>query len=646
MEFSDWILFFAICVFSASSHYSTEEHRFEALLKINSFDCWNNGKNKYMFPAPEFTVGDEENLSFNDCGRWNNSKIDRIAPWTVFITFGNGYLPSILISDQTVLSYRIDPFYNAVAKGKKLKVFGGGCADKRDLVNCFHRRGLLSQKVLDFKEVFVQNGQFFRESIYIWRIEKVKLTPKLQPACLWNQDNQNDDLEYFYSDNWRLQAITQADFLAENSCYNERRVEKWRCDLYGNSICTSASSQLGSEYLFIRREDRSYLRAIYVYDSEFTMTWFDLLPYTNEIVSASFNLAAMPVIPDLKSRIDFGVSQSFANCGRVSGRRSKRVTEEERPGGLIFNGQNAVRGQHPWHASLSVQMVTGSVEDSCGATLISKKALVTAAHCLFDREGLPLRASHVDVTLGMYNRSSKAKESSRQTLRASNLVVHPGYNHSRGDFKDDIALIIVTGEVQFSDYVAPICLWNFDYDLDRIANRTGTLVGWGLTSNYTQPDILQEASIKVVSYKQCYESKKRFFSLYMRPRENFCAGFPHNQTGACNGDSGGGFSLYDRLSRRHFLRGVVSMGNLKKVIKNDQEVLWTCNPNYYALYTDVVNYMRSGGRPISCVESAKVINHFLMIGCKQRERNSSASVLLLCDSIVCLVCAWCVRDPI
>ncbi|XP_059488077.1 serine protease gd-like [Neocloeon triangulifer] len=168
-------------------------------------------------------------------------------------------------------------------------------------------------------------------------------------------------------------------------------------------------------------------------------------------------------------------------------------------------------------------METGPLKDSCGATLISKKVLVTAAHCLFDGEGSQFGARHVDVTLGMHNRSN-SEETWRQTIKTASLVVHPGYDHSRGDFKDDIALVILKNEVNVNDFERPICLWNSGYDLNEIANKSVTVVGWGYTLDHEQPQILQKAIMKVASYEECFESNKRFFSRFMRPTKNFCAG--------------------------------------------------------------------------------------------------------------------------
>ncbi|XP_059475790.1 coagulation factor IX-like [Neocloeon triangulifer] len=291
----------------------------------------------------------------------------------------------------------------------------------------------------------------------------------------------------------------------------------------------------------------------------------------------------MPEIPELKSRIDFGARESFADCGFLPRRRSKRDNAKVRGSGLIVGGQSAAAGQHPWHASLSLE----EIHDFCGATLISKTTLVAAAHCLYREAGIPILASELEVTLGMHSALERF-ETSQQKLQVSRILLHPGYNHS--NHRNDLALIVLQNEVQFTNFVRPICLWNSDYDLDKIVNKTGTVVGWGFTANHTQPEFLQEAQIKVVSYQECFESNKFFFSKFLHPREHFCAGIPQNQRGACSGDGGSGFYLTN--SGRHFLRGVVSMGRSKRVITEDNYQIFTCNPNYYVLYTDVTNYMR------------------------------------------------------
>ncbi|XP_059488295.1 uncharacterized protein LOC132204067 isoform X2 [Neocloeon triangulifer] len=560
---TSWIWIFVICAFSLAPAQTRPAG------KLTSLTVGITAK-IYQFLKSQ---------NFHDCGRWNQSGI---APWLVYLTTDGFFERGVLLSDQTVI-HGNERILTVHKEGKEIKIYAGKCGDENDEQKCYKGRGLLqNKKVLKLKKVDLKHGRFLSAPIFVSQIEKVDLTPaSVQPVCLWNRDNRNDQHEIFFSSDHRNEELRKVDFLPEQRCYLHEEIEKWRCDLYSNSICTSGSSDL--EYLVIERSSQFYLRALLVESTNTTCAWLDLLPWTNGITWASVDLAGMPKIPKPKTKKDFGPDQSFADCGRRPG-RVKREADEPLP--LITIGVDAVRGQHPWHGSLTIHTETGPLEESCGATLISKKVLVTAAHCLFWK-AKKLEGRYVDVTLGMYNRSNE-KETRRQTLTASSLLVHPGFDDSRGDLKDDIGLIILNGEVTLTNFVRPICLWNDDYDLNKIANKIFTVVGWGLTYQHTQPDVLQKADITVVSYQQCFDSNKRFFSRNMRPRENFCAGIPQNEINACSGDSGGGLTFYDReVSRRHVLRGVVSMGLMRKL----SEDFRTCNPKFYALYTDVTNYM-------------------------------------------------------
>ncbi|XP_059476309.1 uncharacterized protein LOC132197201 [Neocloeon triangulifer] len=561
--------------------------------KNNLTKCWSYERSKPFYHTPVFRVKsyDEENLSFKNCGRWNLRDHDTIPPWQLYLADDANGCHVALVSDRIIISNFFcdtirDKYLN---KSNEIQIFGGECSPGE---SCKLNRGLLSQKVRKLTDVKVSHGKFFENSIQVWEVDRIRFSDSLMPICLWNQNNlddwrQNFSLPEYLTGNYG----GDVNYVPEEKCYLGS-IKDEECDLYGKSICTQG--KVIGAHLMIYRNGRFFLRGVLnnapKVDGLWLIRWLDLLPFTRKIVSATPGLVMLPKIPKPKPKVDFGAMQSFADCGRVSRRRGR--DDKSQGYGFVLGGVGASRGSAPWHASLTLFDDAGpAVTDFCGATLVSARALITAAHCLFDEDNRMVAAPRLRITLGM-NDASNDKETSRQQFMAAEIVLHPGYDHLRKDFKDDIALIILPqDEIRLNQFVCPACLWNDDYQLDKIVNTTGKVFGWGYTAEHKQARVLQEARLKVASVEECYENKPTFFSANLRPTENFWAGFPHNQTTACKGDSGGGLVFFS--DDRFFLRGVVSMGRARTVATDDGALLLvTCNPDYFALYTDVTNYMR------------------------------------------------------
>ncbi|XP_065335528.1 serine proteinase stubble-like [Cloeon dipterum] len=172
-----------------------------------------------------------------------------------------------------------------------------------------------------------------------------------------------------------------------------------------------------------------------------------------------------------------------------------------------------------------------------------------------------------------------------QRKLVSSLITHPKYDPK--EFNSDVGLVILNEKIIITNHVRPICLWNDDSDLARVAGTEATAVGFGLADNYTLPDKLQEARLPIRAHTECYLSSRRFFEKYLRPGVNFCAGYT-NRTTTCNGDSGGSLSV--KKDGRWFIRGIVSFGIAKKVMFEGEEIP-LCHPDHYSLFADVASYM-------------------------------------------------------
>lgn len=108
------------------------------------------------------------------------------------------------------------------------------------------------------------------------------------------------------------------------------------------------------------------------------------------------------------------------------------------------------------------------------------------------------------------------------TFQASEILVHPEYNSI--DYANDIAIIILSADATFTNYVQPICLWKSDRtEISEVLGKFGTVVGWGLTQDGKKSNALQQANFPVVSSISCLRSNPAFFGDILS-ESNFCAG--------------------------------------------------------------------------------------------------------------------------
>ncbi|CAH1118379.1 unnamed protein product [Phaedon cochleariae] len=249
---------------------------------------------------------------------------------------------------------------------------------------------------------------------------------------------------------------------------------------------------------------------------------------------------------------------------------------------LISNGQDTIPGQWPWHAALyhskGIQLIY-----ICGATLISERHVVTAAHCVTKpNTAKPVDTESILVYLGKYNLITFGPEVQDRDI--SDIFVNPQYNHS--SYFNDIAILKMSRAVDINNYVRPCCLWEDDVNLETIISRQGTVVGWGFDENKKLSNKLMQAQMPVVSTLTCIYSNRDFFSRFTSDK-NFCAGF-RNGTSVCNGDSGGSMVFPRRGIQGQTtvwqIRGIVSVG----VALQGEGV---CDTSQYIIFTDVAKYL-------------------------------------------------------
>lgn len=206
----------------------------------------------------------------------------------------------------------------------------------------------------------------------------------------------------------------------------------------------------------------------------------------------------------------------------------------------------------------------------CGSTIITKKHLLTAAHCVYDIDDF-MQPERLLAIPGMYNIDNFFEENA-QFAYVGAIFPHDEYAHE-DDLNDaDLAVLLLKKELLFNDHVVPICLWQGENDLRRIIGQEGYLAGWGVTENgvSTVPTYIRTS---IVSRRQCNLNLER---VYPSNARILCG--DGQGSSPCNGDSGSGLVL--KRGNQYYLRGIVSRGLV------DPRTL-KCDVTKYAVYTDI-----------------------------------------------------------
>ncbi|GLV31361.1 gastrulation-defective [Carabus blaptoides fortunei] len=244
---------------------------------------------------------------------------------------------------------------------------------------------------------------------------------------------------------------------------------------------------------------------------------------------------------------------------------------------LIANGEVVQRGSYPWLAAVFAQKPLG-LEFTCGSNLISRRHLVTAAHCIKYGENRALSANELLIILGKY-RIHKWTESGTVVREALHVHLHPDYRALNSDA--DLAVIVLAESVTFTPTVRPVCVWPEASELTDLVGKHGTIVGWGRDETGAKiTAVPRQTRVLVVSQEQCLRSKLEF--RYFTSNRTLCAGGVHAGAGPCTGDSGGG--LLVQRTGRWYLRGIISLS------LTDPDTR-TCDLNNYSVFVDMAKFV-------------------------------------------------------
>lgn len=215
----------------------------------------------------------------------------------------------------------------------------------------------------------------------------------------------------------------------------------------------------------------------------------------------------------------------------------------------VVGGQAANPGQFPWQVALRHQ------SSFCGGSLIGRKFVLTAAHCV-DRVQTQGHLVAPSERLEVSRAAADGKPEGEQRL-VSHVYIHERWQGARAPgLPGDIALLVLESAFDLDERELAKPASSRTEALFAPASACATVTGWGqVVAGGPLAGSLQFADVPIATLEECRSS----YPAESIDGGHVCAGYRAGGKDSCQGDSGG--PLMVRGGPRGWLQvGVVSWG--------------------------------------------------------------------------------------
>ncbi|KAI4466680.1 chymotrypsin-related [Holotrichia oblita] len=243
----------------------------------------------------------------------------------------------------------------------------------------------------------------------------------------------------------------------------------------------------------------------------------------------------------------------------------------------IVGGNEVEAHSRPYQAALLLQHSDGTF--FCGGSLISRKFVLTAAHCVEGYKKCQPKSNLLKTNTKSYFSVTSAEvilgahqfrenEEGQIRLHATKFHIHNGWN--KWFLINDIATIELDEEVKLTNTIQLISLPNRLDVGNNFANNDAVVSGWGLDSDQSTvvSPVLREVEVNVMRKFRC---NIRYLGVI---QDSHICTAGTGGVGSCSGDSGGPLVIGNKQI------GIVSFG-----------LALGCEIGWPSVYTRVTSFL-------------------------------------------------------
>jgi secreted trypsin-like serine protease len=134
---------------------------------------------------------------------------------------------------------------------------------------------------------------------------------------------------------------------------------------------------------------------------------------------------------------------------------------------LILGGVQASEKEYPWLVA-HYHSTKGFI---CGGSLVSKKIVVTAAHCIWNKNELyPISEYESTYYMGKY-RLKDLHEKGYVNSDVQKFFIHENWSPKGFSYDSDIGISVLQKTIEYTEKIIPICVWTNSNGHDDLVTK-------------------------------------------------------------------------------------------------------------------------------------------------------------------------------